>query len=343
MRRIKTPRAEVWHGDSLDIYPRLAPGSFSLVISDGPYGIGKDRRWDPSKVSELPGLYRPHIEAWGRLCAPAASVYLWGTSASWAAVHPVMLEHGWTFRALVTWDKGLGFLAGKIDTEACRTWPDVTEVAGFYQRGPCEVAMWNTYGARHPARIVMDECRKRAGLTLQEIDVALGVSDMARHWFTWSQWVLPSEERWRQLDALIGLPPLADLRRMHATSWDAFARDRGARRAPFTLPMGITNVWEHPIVAGGERLRAADGKALHPCQKPLMFYRRMIRASTRVGDAVLEPFGGTCRAAVACQRLPKDEARRAVCIERDPVYVEAVRPALEFVAPAGGLFASGGG
>jgi DNA modification methylase len=72
---------------------------------------------------------------------------------------------------------------------------------------------------------------------------------------------------------------------------------------------------------------------LHPCQKPLAFYERMIRASSRPGDLVLEPFGGTCRAAVAIERLPAAEARRYVCIEPDEDgrdYIAAVLRSLRF-------------
>ena len=334
MSWLQTKRATLWHGNALDVYEQLSPASFELVISDGPYGIGKDRQWDPGSVDALPELYEPHVAAWGRLCKPAASVYLWGTAASWAAVHPAVLAHGWRFRALVTWDKTNTPVLSS-DYDALRTWPDATEVAGFYQREPDETDLWNTYGERHPARLAMRQALDASGLTLQQVDQRLGVSDMARHWFTWSQWCLPSEHRWEQLSRLMPVPALAELREMHDQVWSAYVRQRDAQRAPFTLPHGVTNVWRHPLVSGGERLRAADGSTLHPCQKPLSFYRRMIRASTRPGAQVLEPFGGTCRAAVAAQQVGD---RHAVCVEMNEVYLRAVRPALQFVPPAGGLF-----
>lgn len=83
-------------------------------------------------------------------------------------------------------------------------------------------------------------------------------------------------------------------------------------------------------MAGAERVSGGNGQALHPCQKPLAFYDRLIRSSSRPGDVVLEPFGGTLRAAVACTRLPADEARRAICVEPHRPYIDAVRPQLEF-------------
>ena len=79
--------------------------------------------------------------------------------------------------------------------------------------------------------------------------------------------------------------------------------------------------------------RPPVGAQVHPCQKPLAFYERMIRASSRPGDLVLEPFGGTCRAAVAIERLPSAEARGYVCIEPDEDgrdYLAAVLGSLRF-------------
>jgi len=56
----------------------------------------------------------------------------------------------------------------------------------------------------------------------------------------------------------------------------------------------------------------------------------MIRASTRPGESVWAPFGGTCREAVAAQRIARKdpaEARRVVTAELDQDgrdYLDAV-------------------
>jgi len=105
-------------------------------------------------------------------------------------------------------------------------------------------------------------------------------------------------------------------------------------------------IWRHSLSATSlEQLKGGPVKthrtndswicktALHPCQKPLAFYDRLIRSSSRPGDTVLEPYGGTLRAAVACHRLPPSEARRAIVCEPDATYIEAVRPSLEWVPP----------
>ncbi|MEP3265900.1 MAG: site-specific DNA-methyltransferase, partial [Hyphomicrobiales bacterium] len=51
--------------------------------------------------------------------------------------------------------------------------------------------------------------------------------------------------------------------------------------------------WVLPICNGGERLKGADGKKVHPTQKPESLLYRVLMASSKPGDVVLDPFFGT--------------------------------------------------
>ena len=161
---------------------------------------------------------------------------------------------------------------------------------------------------------------------------------ICRHSFTESQWCLPTFDQWKALHAAWnrrGLPEgrpylqrsersrvwdvgcEADheaLRSDHEalrSEYEALRSEYEAARSPFVLPAGVTNLWTHPQVAGSERLTGPDGQALHPCQKPLLFAARMVQASTRPGDRVLVPFGGTCRIATYLERLRRMEPENA--------------------------------
>jgi hypothetical protein len=51
-----------------------------------------------------------------------------------------------------------------------------------------------------------------------------------------------------------------------------------------------------------------------------MVIERCLLMTTDPGDLVLEPFGGTCRVAVACEQIARyhpEDARRYVCVEQD--------------------------
>ncbi len=79
------------------------------------------------------------------------------------------------------------------------------------------------------------------------------------------------------------------------------------------------NVWRIPICTGRERLKGADGKRLHPTQKPERLLERILRVSSSRGMVALDPMAGTATTGVVAQRL----GRHFICIERDLYYAEA--------------------
>ncbi|MGZ7230832.1 DNA-methyltransferase, partial [Streptococcus pyogenes] len=61
--------------------------------------------------------------------------------------------------------------------------------------------------------------------------------------------------------------------------------------------------WLFPICSGGERLKGDDGKKVHPTQKPEALLARVIMASTKPGDIVLDPFFGSGTTGAVAKRL----------------------------------------
>ena len=88
--------------------------------------------------------------------------------------------------------------------------------------------------------------------------------------------------------------------------------------------------WLIPLCGGPERLRDIDGKKAHPTQKPEALLHRVLLASTRPGDIVLDPFFGTGTTGAVAKRL----GRRFVGIERDPVYAAIARQRIAAISPA---------
>ncbi len=86
--------------------------------------------------------------------------------------------------------------------------------------------------------------------------------------------------------------------------------------------------WEFPICGGPERLRR-DGVKVHPTQKPEALLYRVLLASTKPGDVVLDPFFGTGTTGAVARRL----GRRFIGIERDASYVEAATARIEAALP----------
>jgi modification methylase len=74
--------------------------------------------------------------------------------------------------------------------------------------------------------------------------------------------------------------------------------------------------WVIPLCTGAERLKTGAGEKAHPTQKPEALLHRVLVASTRPGDVVLDPFFGTGTTGAVAKRL----GRRYVGIEREPAY-----------------------
>ncbi|MBR6160094.1 MAG: site-specific DNA-methyltransferase, partial [Lachnospiraceae bacterium] len=76
------------------------------------------------------------------------------------------------------------------------------------------------------------------------------------------------------------------------------------------------SVWKMAVCAGNERIKDANGNKLHSTQKPLEMLERIIAISSKPGDVVLDPFGGTMTTAVVAKRL----GRKYIMIEKDENY-----------------------
>ena len=75
----------------------------------------------------------------------------------------------------------------------------------------------------------------------------------------------------------------------------------------------MTDVWRLPAIAPWEK---SCGK--HPTQKPLSLMSRIILASTKKGDKILDPFCGSGTTGIAANLLERD----FIGIERERAYVE---------------------
>ncbi|TIO90554.1 MAG: site-specific DNA-methyltransferase, partial [Mesorhizobium sp.] len=61
--------------------------------------------------------------------------------------------------------------------------------------------------------------------------------------------------------------------------------------------------WLFPICTGAERLKDENGNKLHPTQKPEALLARIMMASTKPGDVVLDPFFGSGTTGAVAKRL----------------------------------------
>src|SRR5438132_2077059 len=89
--------------------------------------------------------------------------------------------------------------------------------------------------------------------------------------------------------------------------------------------------WTLPICGGGERLRGADGQKAHSTQKPEALLHRVIVASSKPGDVILDPFFGSGTTGAVAKRL----GRHFIGIEREKTYADIARARIAEIVPAG--------
>jgi modification methylase len=90
--------------------------------------------------------------------------------------------------------------------------------------------------------------------------------------------------------------------------------------------------WLIPLCTGDERLKGADGKKVHPTQKPEGLLARVLLSSSKPGDLVIDPFNGTGTTGAVAKRL----GRRYIGFERDRTYAAAAEARIASILPLPG-------
>ena len=104
-------------GDSLNFYERWATPT--CIVSDGAYGV-LGFEGNTSNHTGMPEWYEPHVAAWSRFATPETTLWFWNSEIGWAAVHPILEKYGWRYVNANIWDKGMGHIAGNVNTTKIR-------------------------------------------------------------------------------------------------------------------------------------------------------------------------------------------------------------------------------
>jgi modification methylase len=100
----------------------------------------------------------------------------------------------------------------------------------------------------------------------------------------------------------------------------------------FNDDLQMRSDWLLPICTGEERLKDADGAKIHPTQKPEALLYRVLLASTKPGDVVLDPFFGTGTTGAVAKKL----GRHFIGIERDKTYIAEAERRIAAAEPSTG-------
>lgn len=314
-------------GDCLVEMAKMPDNSVDAIITDPPYFKVKkeawDRQWDTTAgfIAWLDTV----LEQFQRILKPNGSLYVFASPQMAARVEVKMGER---FNVLnrARWIKDAGW-HNKTDENILRSylspWEEIIFAEHYgadgYAKGEAG------YGAKcdelrgfvfEPLRAYLDGERKRAGVLKEDCNAACGFSRSAggmasRHYFSKSQWQLPTAEHYAKLQQLFNANGGEFLRR----EYEDLRREYEDLRRPFnaTPDRPYTDVWTFPTV------QAYAGK--HPCEKPVALMEHIILTSTRKGQVVLDPFMGSGTTGVAAVQ----EGRSFIGIELDERYYEMAK------------------
>jgi site-specific DNA-methyltransferase (adenine-specific) len=320
----------LWHGDALDLLPELAAESVDVLLTDPPYFKVKDDEWDRqwAQRADFLAWLGSALDAATPALKASASVWVFASPALTSAVELEVMAPRFRVLNSIRWVKENGWHQ-KADIEAQRRYLTAWEGVLLAERtfdayGDAATALHKQVFAPLGRYLAVE--RERAGLTTNDVDVALGYvrtknpdrgTELCRRWEEGSS--LPTERDYLRLRELLngGLPkPYAHLRREYEDlrrEYEDLRREYEDLRRPFSLNRKrgpVTDVWDFATVP------PYAGK--HPCEKPLSMLTHMIETTSRPGDLVLDPFAGSG----STLRAAKDLGRRAVGIEKDARYCD---------------------
>jgi modification methylase len=91
----------------------------------------------------------------------------------------------------------------------------------------------------------------------------------------------------------------------------------------------VRSDWTIPLCTGEERIKDANGKKVHPTQKPEALLARVMLSASRPDDLVLDPFCGSGTTGAVAKRL----GRRFIGLERDKGHAAAAEKRITAVDP----------
>lgn len=290
----------------------------TMVHADPPYGMRKSgvandnltgKRLDAFQMAWWEAL-RPHLK-------PNASAYIWGNAPDlWRLWYGSLVDsEPLTIRNEIVWDKLC--CHGRRDPDK-RMYTTGSERCLFFVRGlsvwakpPTAQAYWPGW---EPIRTWLCNERKTAGFTPTQVKRICG-NNMFSHWFFKAQWMLINRAGYEKLAAAAAgtafTRPYEDLEAEYSRLKAVY--DAVTRPVFNNVHDAMYDVWHHPVVVGEDRFG-------HETPKPVALAERAIKTSSREGDIIAVPFGGSGPEIIAAERT----GRACRVMELVPFFADVI-------------------
>lgn len=312
--------------------------SIDLIATDPPYFKVKAEWWD--RQWEKPACFLKWMgelcDQWKRVLKPNGSLYVFASPQMSHGVEGVIRER---FNVLnrITWRKYASERMEKggwweqASKESLRSFFPQTEAIIFAEHYNSDNYAIGSAGyvakcdelrgfVFEPLRAYIAGEFERAGMLTTEGKIAANVAcgfsassgGMAsRHYFSQSQWQLPTQQHYEAMRQLLNQSGGNYLRR----EYEDLRREYEDLRRPFNASdkRPYTDVWDFATVQ--------DYPGKHPCEKPLRMMEHIIETSSREGATVLDCFAGSGVVGEACRNF----GRKAILCEVDEKWARKIK------------------
>jgi adenine-specific DNA-methyltransferase len=337
-REFKDGEITLHCADALEVLAAMPENSVDLIAMDPPYYRVKVEAWDnqwPTVEAYLAWLDEVLLGCW-RVLRPAGSLYLF-CGHKLAAETELLVKARFNLLSHIIWAKPNGPWRRQNKAQLRAFFPSTERILFAEHYGTEGMAKGcSGYAAKcaelrkgvfAPLIEYFIQAKEALGVSAAEINDATGTK-MCSHWFSYSQWQLPSAQQYEALQRLFAGKAVvldrsyealqseyADLGKHYqalARQYDELKREYEQLRRPFAVSVDVpyTDVWQFAPVA------YYPGK--HPCEKPQEMMRHIIQCSSREGQVVADFFMGSGATGKAAASL----GRKFIGVELEPPRFE---------------------
>ncbi|EKS4345094.1 site-specific DNA-methyltransferase [Clostridium botulinum] len=267
--------------DCIELMKELPNECVDLIIADPPYYKAINEKWDKQWKTEEE--YLNWCKEWFNECVrilkSTGVFYCYGNFDVLSKQKVLIFDKQLNFRQNITLHKGLRSIAGRT-SDKLRMFPTATEYLLYYVKQNEDSHLENEINHKE-LRIYFFNAMKEAGYNRTTLNKKLGHRKAEHTFYTKSQWWIPTEEVYKELQKIMNLP------RSYVDILNSFNKNRFT----FNLPTGITDVWDFIP----DKIRYG-----HKTQKPIDITNRIIKASSNENDLVYIPFAGSGSEIVSC-------------------------------------------
>lgn len=309
--------------DPKDVIKLMKDERADLAHNDPPYGMKKENEGvlnDNLNTEKLLAFNKKWIPLQFKYLKQNGSWYCWGIDQPlmdiyYVILRPQVLKEKISFRNLITWNKGAGM--GQL-SETHRCFATADEKCLFIMMGKQDLVQNKDQFPEEwrPLLTYFQEQRKIMGWSTKDVVEITGKTS-ASHYFTESQFMIPTAEHYKKIQAAAGkkafTKPFAELEKGANKFIDEFRKSR----AYFdNVHDNMNNVWNFKRTSQQEREHTGG----HATPKPLELCGRAIKSSCPPGGLVLDFFLGSGSTMVAAHQLE----RKCYGIELDPKYCQVI-------------------